>query len=182
MRNLIQKYAKDLTSGRLASGYEHSYRIYHLAREIGEGQDYDDEILHATCFLHDIEMTSEDSKSSAEKAKAILQETGFKAGKISQVYSAILNHLPSARTDSVEGKLLHDANLLDTLGAIGLARLSIVSFFWHHFKTMEDVLGLLKRWLSYADNFYFPRSRELAKEKIEFMNRALKQFSKEINL
>ena len=46
MRKLIQQYAKDLTAGRLASGYEHSYRIYQLARKIGEGMDYDDEVLY----------------------------------------------------------------------------------------------------------------------------------------
>ena len=50
MRKLIQQYAKDLTAGRLASGYEHSYRIYQLARKIGEGMDFDDEVLHA--MLH----------------------------------------------------------------------------------------------------------------------------------
>ena len=32
MKKLIQQYAKDLTAGRLASGYEHSFRVYHLAR------------------------------------------------------------------------------------------------------------------------------------------------------
>ncbi len=181
---MIQQYAKDLTAGRLASGYEHSYRIYHLAREIGEGLDYDDEILHSACFLHDIEMISEHSSSSAEKAKAILQETGFTPGKIRQVYSAILNHMPGpeGKADSLEGKLLHDANLIDSLGAIGFARLAIGSFFWHHYNTMEDVFKLLKRWLGYADNFYLPKSRDLAKDKIDFLNSALEQFSKEFNL
>ncbi|MBA7674859.1 hypothetical protein ES703_83084 [subsurface metagenome] len=182
MKKLIQQYAKDLAAGRLASGYEHSYRIYHLAREIGEGMEYDDEILHAACFLHDIEMTFERSQRSAEKAKAILQETGFTPGKINQVYSAILNHMPESKADCPEGKLLHDANLLDTLGAIGFARLSIGSFFWHHYTTMDDVIGLLKRWLGYAEHFYFPKSSELAKEKIAFLKLALAQFDKEYNL
>ena len=36
VRKLIVQYVKDLTAGRLASGFEHSYRVYHLAREIGE--------------------------------------------------------------------------------------------------------------------------------------------------
>lgn len=183
MKKVIQQYAKDLTAGRLASGYEHSYRVHHLARKIGEELDYDDEILHDACFLHDIEMTRGHTQSSAEKAKAILQETGFEPGKIAAVYSAVLNHMPGTggKADSIEGKLLHDANLLDTLGAVGFARLSIGSFFWYHFKTMSDVVKLLQQWLGYAGSFYFEKSKNLAGEKIEFMRHVLKQFSRELN-
>lgn len=188
MRKLIQQYAKDLTAGRLASGYEHSYRIYQLARKIGEGMEYDDEVLHAACFLHDIEMSSGHPISSAEKARAILGETGFGPGKIATVYEAILYHMPGEEGEvpdeepSIEGKLLHDANLLETLGAIGLIRLSIGSFFWHHLKTMGEVNELLKRWRGYAETFFFPKARRLAKRRIEFLDKAISRFEEELTL
>jgi uncharacterized protein len=188
MRKLIQQYAKDLTAGRLASGYEHSYRIYQLARKIGEGMEYDDEVLHAACFLHDIEMSSGHPTSSAEKARAILGETGFMSGKIEEVYQAILYHMPDAEgrppgeEPSIEGKLLHDANLLETVGAIGLIRLSIGSFFWHHLKTMGEVVELLKRWRGYAETFFFPKARRLAKKRIEFLDQAITRLEEELAL
>ncbi len=182
MRQLIQQYAKDLTSGRLASGYEHSYRVYHLARQIGEAMEYDDEILHAACFLHDIVMSKGHPASSAGKARDILQETGFTPGKIEPVYQAILLHMPGGSPVAVEGKLLHDANLLDTLGAVGLARLSIGSFFWYNFKTMKEVVDLIRRWLGYADHFCFPRSRQMAEKKIRFTRLAVEQFDRELQL
>jgi HD superfamily phosphodiesterase len=184
VRKLIQQYAKDLTAGRLASGYEHSYRIYHLAREIGDEMEYDDEVLHAACFLHDVEITERHPESAAEKARAILEETGFAAGKIGDVYEAIRNHMPGQEREeySLETKLLHDANLLDTLGAIGFARLAIGSFFWLHAKTMEEVWRLLQRWRGYAESFYLPRSRELAAPKVAFMERALEQLAAELTL
>jgi uncharacterized protein len=188
MRKLIQQYAKDLTAGRLASGYEHSYRIYQLARKIGEGMEYDDEVLHAACFLHDIEMSSGHPASSAEKARAILGETGFTPGKIETVYRAILYHMPGEEGElpgeepSIEGKLLHDANLLETVGAIGLIRLSIGSFFWHHLKTMGEVIELLKRWRGYAETFFFPMARRLAKRRIEFLDQAISRFEEELEL
>ena len=184
MRNLIQQYAKDLTAGRLASGYEHSYRIYHLAREIGEALEYDDEVLHAACFLHDVEVTARHPEASAEKARSILQETGFTPGKIQAVCQAVADHMPGAeRPDaSVEAKLLHDANLLDTLGAIGFARLAIGSFFWFHHKTMGEVLSLMRQWRGYADRFYFPESRRLAARKVEFLDMALEELSNELSL
>ena len=184
MRKLIQQYAKDLTAGRLASGYEHSYRIYQLARKIGEGMEYDDEVLHAACFLHDIEMSSGHPESSAEKARVILGETGFTPGKIETVYRAILSHMPgeSGEEPSIEGKLLHDANLLETVGAIGLIRLSIGSFFWHHLKTMGEVIELLKRWRGYAETFFFPKAKRLAKRRVEFLDQAISRFEEELTL
>ncbi|MBN1837051.1 MAG: HD domain-containing protein [Spirochaetales bacterium] len=184
MRKLIQQYAKDLTAGRLASGYEHSYRLYHLARHIGEGIEYDDEVLHAACFLHDVELAARRPELSAEKARAILQETGFTPAKIQAVYQAILEHMPGEEREeaSPETKLLHDANLLDTLGAVGFARLSIGSFFWFHHKTMQEVLALLRQWRGYADRFYFSASRELAARKVEFLDLAVEQLAGELSL
>ena len=73
-RNMIHQYVKDLTSDRLASGYGHCYRVYHLAREL-EIQDYDDDILFASCFLHDIVTGSDDNliyEESANKAEQLL--------------------------------------------------------------------------------------------------------------
>jgi len=184
MRKLIQQYAKDLTAGRLASGYEHSYRIYHLARQIGGELECDDEVLHAACFLHDLDISARHPEASAEKARAILEETGFTPGKIEAVYLAILHHMPGEEREehSPETKLLHDANLLDTLGAIGFARLAIGSFFWFHHKTMDDVVALLRLWRGHAEHFYFDGSRELAETKIRFFDLAIEQLSGEISL
>ncbi len=182
MRKLIQQYAKDLTAGRLASGFDHSFRVYHLAREIGEGIEYDDEILHAACFLHDVEMSVGHPKSSAEKAEAILHETGFEAEKIAAVTDAIINHMPEGKPVSVEAKLLWDANLLDSLGAVGFARLAIGAFIWYHHKTMQEIMEYVKRELSFTDRLNFPRSKEIAREKIAFTKAAVEQFSRELHL
>ncbi len=182
MRKLIQQYAKDLTAGRLASGFDHSSRVYHLTREIGEGLTYDDDVLHAACFLHDVEMSVGHPKSSADKAEAILHETGFTPDKIPQVVEAILNHMPNGRPESVEAKLLFDANLLDSIGAVGFARLAVGAFIWYHFKTMQEVLEYVKRELSFTEKFHFDKSRQLAQDKIEFTKRAVEQFARELHL
>ncbi len=182
MRKLIQQYAKDLTSGRLGSGYEHSFRVYHLAREIGEGIEHDEEILHAACFLHDIEMSVGHPKSSADRAEAILHETGFVPEKIPIVIDAINNHMPNGNPSSVEAKLLFDANLLDPIGAVGFARLSVGAFIWYNMKTMQEILQYISRELSFTEKFHFEKSRELAREKIAFTRTAIDQFSKELHL
>ncbi len=179
---MIQQYAKDLGAGRLASGYEHSFRVYHLTREIGEGLDYDDDVLHAACFLHDVEMSVGHPRSSADKAEAILRETGFEPDKIPLVTEAILNHMPNGKPASVEAKLLFDANLLDSIGAVGFARLTVGGFIWYHYKTMREIADYVGRELSQIDRLNFPRSREMAKDKIAFTKAALEQFERELKL
>ena len=180
MKNLIQQYAKDLTAGRLASGYEHSYRVYRLARRIGEGVDYDDEVLHAACFLHDIERMVDHPRGSSDKAESILEETGFPADKILAVKQAILTHMPGGEPESAEGKLLHDANLLDSVGAVGFARLAIGAFFWYHHKTLENVIGMLERELAYSERLFFDRSRGLAAGRRAFMKQAIDELKSEL--
>jgi uncharacterized protein len=182
MRKLIQQYAKDLTAGRLASGFDHSFRVYHFTREIGEDMEYDDDILHAACFLHDVEMSVGHPKSSAEKAEAILHETGFTPDKIPTVIDAILNHMPDGKPVSVEAKLLWDANLLDSIGVVGFARLSAGAFIWYHIKTMQEIRDYVKRELSFTERFNFPKSRQIAEEKIAFTKAAVEQFTRELKL
>lgn len=182
MKKLIMQYAKDLIGGRLASGFEHSYRIYHLAREIAEGEQYDDDVLHAACFLHNIEPSIENAGQSAERAAVILTETGFDSGKIRQVTDAIAEYPPAGSPQSIEGKLLHDADLLDNTGAIGVVRLAIGAYSWYQSRTMEEVHEVLTQWLEYADTFFFERAREMSREKITFMQTAIDQLAKELQL
>ncbi len=182
MRKLIQQYAKDLTSGRLESGYEHSFRVYHLTREIGEEGSYDDEVLHAACFLHDIEMSEGHPRSSADKAEAILHETGFVPDKIALVVDAILNHMPGGAPSTTEAKLLFDANLLDSIGAVGFARLSAGAAVWYRYSTMNEVLDYITRELSFTEELHFETSRKLALEKVAFTKAAIEQFTRELHL
>ncbi len=182
MRKLIQQYAKDLTAGRLESGYEHSFRVYHLTREIGEQVSYDDDVLHAACFLHDVEMSKGHPRSSAEKAEAILHETGFVPDKIPLVVEAILNHMPGGAPTTTEAKLLFDANLLDSIGAVGFARLAAGAAVWYHYSTMKEVLDYITRELSFTKDLHFEASRELAGAKIAFTKSAIEQFARELHL
>ena len=182
VRKLLVQYVKDLTAGRLASGFEHAYRVYHLAREIGEDEQYDDDVLHAACFLHNIEIPARRLAEAAEKAELILSETGFPPDRTQLVIQAIRQHRPGSRPSTVEGKLLYDANLLDTMGAIGFARLAIGAFFWHHYRTMQEVLDLIRERLGYADTFHYQRARAMAEPKVVFMREAVAQLEAELDL
>ncbi len=183
-RNLIHQYVKDLTNDRLASGYGHCYRVYHLAREL-DVDNYDDDILYAACFLHDIATGKDDKllyEESAEKAEQLMHEVGFPPEKINIVCECIKTHLTENNPTILEAQMLHDANLLDSLGAIGIVRLSIGAFFWYNLKNLKDVLELIKTFREKAKKLIFPKAKKLSKIKIEFMDKVIEELDKEQHL
>jgi uncharacterized protein len=182
-RNMIHQYVKDLTGDRLASGYGHCYRVYHLARELDN--NFDDDVLFAACFLHDLTTGTDENviyEESAEKAEQLLHEVGFPAEKISAVTECIKTHLYGKNPQSKEAQLLHDANLLDSLGAIGIVRLSIGAFFWYHLKNLKEVIDLIKDFREKADGLIFTKSKKLAKIKVDFMDKLIEEIEKETHL
>ncbi len=181
MQNIIIQYAKDMCAGRLARGLDHLNRVYHLAKQLAD--QYDDEVLYAATYLHDIILTEPHQLLSAEKAEAVLHEVGFEPEKIALVKEAILNHIPEGNPSFTEAKMLHDADILDSLGMSGFTRLAIGAFFWKGAKSLNDVLKLVREYKERAaSHLTLERSRDIAGERIAFMERALDQLELEISI
>lgn len=130
-----------LMQGDSAHDLDHVERVYRLALTIARQeslkQDIDFEVLEAACLLHDIggEAEAKDlsgqtdhAEVSAEMAGPILTELGFSQEKIKHIQNCILSH--RYRNDyeptTIEAQILFDADKLETIGAIGLAR----SYAW----------------------------------------------------
>ncbi len=115
---------------RGAHSYEHTLRVRQLCLLIGEKEGADLEILEAAALLHDIgrpeeEVTGESHATiGANMAVAFLATTAFPPKKLPQVASAIQTHRFSENEtpESIEGEILSDADKLDAMGALGLAR------------------------------------------------------------
>jgi uncharacterized protein len=109
----------------------HVDRVYHMAIRIGEEEDADLDIVKAAAFLHDIARAREDegqiddhAAEGARMARKILEEVNFPRQKVDEVLYCIEVHRFSKGSEakSLEAKILQDADRLDLLGAIGLAR------------------------------------------------------------
>jgi len=117
-----------------AHDIDHVLRVYNLALTIAANETgVDLEVLQAAVLLHDIGGAQEANDPTGridhavvgcEMAKPILESLNFSAAKIKHIQDCILSH--RYRNDNepktIEAKILFDADKLDGIGAIGIAR------------------------------------------------------------
>ena len=111
---------------------EHVYRVLYNALEIaGEENNVNYDILIAACLLHDIGRKEQfenpalcHAEVGSEKAYQFLLAHGFETSYAEQVKQCIQTHRyrKSNPPQSLEAKILFDADKLDVAGAIGIAR------------------------------------------------------------
>jgi hypothetical protein len=130
-RKVIAQFAQEHLKNP-AWGYSHSVRDYQLARELAAADrvKLDDDVLYAAAYLHDMAAFEPWEKSGvdhADQAAAIvdtvLRNTGFPMKKVDAVRAAIRTHMFDRTPVGPEALYLHDADALDWLGAIGVARI-----------------------------------------------------------
>lgn len=115
-----------------AWGWTHSERDYQLASHIAasEGLAIDKDVLFAAAFVHDVGAIGafqragvDHAEQSVVIAEPMLREFGFPMAKWPAVRSAILGHMHDKPAGAGNvGVVLHDADTLDFLGTVGIAR------------------------------------------------------------
>lgn len=131
MYTLLEKYMISCMEDS-AHDKEHIYRVLYNALRIAKTEnDVDYDVLIAACLLHDIggKEQFEDSKLchaivGGEKAYAFLIEHGYGSQYAEQVKQCIQTHRyrKSNPPQSLEARILFDADKLDVAGTIGIAR------------------------------------------------------------
>lgn len=111
---------------------EHIYRVLYNALEIARTEDHVDyDVLIGACLLHDIGRKEQFENPAlchamvgGEKAYRFLLEHGFEVNFAERVKACIQTHSyrKNNAPQSLEAKILFDADKLDVTGAIGIAR------------------------------------------------------------
>ncbi len=114
-----------------AHDFEHTIRVYKNAQKICKKEKANEKLVLSAALLHDIVSYPKSDKrskissiESAKKSKKILEKLGFSKEEIVIILDAIKDHSFSQNKipKTLEGKILQDADRLDALGAIGIAR------------------------------------------------------------
>ena len=129
--NRTANYIKTVLSGD-GTGHDwwHVYRVWKMAKRIGHAEQADPLVVELAALLHDIadwKFHDGDSSVGPTKAKDWLDSLGLDHGIIDQVCQIIANiSFKGAAVEqsplSLEGKAVQDADRLDAMGAIGIAR------------------------------------------------------------
>jgi len=110
--------------------YFHSRRDYVLAKKLAAADHVtlDEDVIFAAAYLHDMgavsafaEPKKDHADVSAAKIDLVLGGTDFPKAKLDAVRAAIRTHNPNRNPISAEARYLHDADILDNLGASGWA-------------------------------------------------------------
>src|SRR5438034_4905440 len=166
--------------------FSHQPRLYHLATQLAENQPFDDDVLYAAAWMHDLGVfighRPEEPAALArwdhvayaiDKTPALLRKFGFPVEKIPAVLEAIRTHLPSAQPTSLEGALLRDADILEQLGAIAILRTVSKIGRDTRFVRFSDALRVLEGNLEQLPKeLRLPAARKLAEPRV----RILKEF------
>ncbi len=128
---MVRKLMETEKDQSVAHRWDHLDRVRRralkLASSVPEGE-IDLEVLSMAALLHDVDQPYHDKKGhvtrSLEKAEKILRDLGYSDDKRPRVLEAIFEHSSEddSSPSSLAAKLLFDADKLDGLGAIGIAR------------------------------------------------------------
>jgi uncharacterized protein len=160
--------------------YGHQPRLYALTLQVGASHSYDDDVVFAAAWLHDLGVFTghrpEDLEAlakwdsvaySLDRAPGILTRLGFPAAKIPAVLDAIATHQPKDQPTSMEGIILRDADILEQLGAVGILRAVCKVGRDTRFPTFTDAVASIRRALDVLPaKLALGTSRALAERKI----------------
>ena len=201
-----------------AHNFDHVMRVYNLALHLAENETVDLDVIKAAVLLHDIggkkEVDDPTGKTDhaiegAKMAEPILNNLGYSKDKIKHIQDCIISHRYRTGNEAKtkEAQILFDADKLDTLGAIGIAR----SFVWvgrNNAKIYTDINieeyinenlggkinGRIQDKTKHSPQIEFEtklkflitklhteKAKEVCKERIEFYKSFLDRLKREIN-
>ena len=189
--------------------FSHVLRVYGLAERIALAEGADIFIVRLAALLHDIGRAEESRQKSIEDiheelsarmAGPIMDELGVDGERKEAVLHAIVTHRHrrGGEPRALEAKCLFDADKLDSLGAVGIAR----SYLWlgEHGRSVyyapEEYAGIdpknnspevdstQREWhikLRFLkDRMYTETGRKIALERHERMERIMEEIEKEV--
>jgi uncharacterized protein len=169
---------------------QHAKRVLDLCLKIAQQEGKGDLlILQAAAILHDVALLEGDRrthpKRGAEMAKEILEKVNFPDEKIQGVLYAIETHqfTDCRLPDTVEARILQDADGIDAIGAIGVARSFAVGgrrnwYIYNPSETPDDydpkrdvssLTHIQGGLLEIKDKLHTATAKKIAEERHEFM-------------
>lgn len=180
-------YIQDLFRGN-AGGHdaEHSLRVYRAALRIAEGEPAcDGEIVALAALLHDADDHKLFRTENNANARSFLHAQGVAPEKTERICQAInavsFSQNRGKRPETPEGRIVQDADRLDALGALGIAR--TFAYGGEHGRPLEDSIAHFhEKLLLLRDELNTDTARAIAAPRHAFLERFLEEYERESSL
>lgn len=197
----IRKKAREFALDECSHDFSHTERVLKLCERIGKSAGANMDVLMVAALLHDaglreeLEHKKDHAICGAEIAESVLKEEGFDEGFIEKVSYAIRVHRygKGVVPTTIEAKVLQDADRLDAMGAIGIAR----AFADRRSKRIYDpaekpqsydpfaersVLTHIKeKLLKLKDSLHTDEARKIGEERHRFLEIFVEELESELN-
>lgn len=133
MFDIVERMARAYFQGARGShNWDHTLRVRRLCERIGAAEAVDMDVLLVSAYLHDIARSHQDdsngavchAEKGAQLAAAIVNKLPLTAGQKDNILHCIRSHRfrGSHKPRTPEARVLFDADKLDAIGAVGVAR------------------------------------------------------------
>lgn len=183
LEKAAEEYVRELFAGNSdGHGLEHTLRVYRLAMKIADAEPCDRQTAGLAALLHDADDHKLFHTQNNANARAFLNRHGVDPAAQDRICEAIqsvsFSQNRGKRPESPEGRIVQDADRLDAIGAVGIAR--TFAFGGGHGRTPEQSLSHFEeKLLLLKDLMNTETGRSMAMERHAFMELFLKQWQRE---
>ncbi|MBR3120823.1 HD domain-containing protein [Oceanobacillus profundus] len=169
--------------------YFHMERVARISRKIAEVEQANVFLCEAAAWLHDVgdKKLFHNPNEAIEEMNTFLCDISLnkiQINEINHIISGISFSKGIAVPDTLEGRIVQDADRLDAIGAIGIARTFAFGganqqLMYHPNSKSTSIQHFYDKLLTLKDLMHTESAREMAKERHQYMESFLKQFFQE---
>ncbi|MGQ9600199.1 MAG: HD domain-containing protein [Anaerolineae bacterium] len=172
----IRRIAQEMVRSASFAGMDHVERVARIAEQIGceEGADLD--VLRAAAYLHDIAVPLDKLRHydlGGRLARGLLRDLGWTEEQIEPVVHAVEAHsrYGGPEPQTLEARILQDADAVEYVGAVGLARAIVRSYEAGEYRgNVAELAALVDRLIERVEgSLHTARGRELAADRISWL-------------
>ena len=187
MIDAAKEYIRELFAENAdGHGLEHALRVYRTALHLAKSAPAADPLVVALgALLHDADDHKLFHTEHNANARRFLTEQGVDAETADRICGAInavsFSQNRGKRPETLEGQLIQDADRLDAIGAVGIAR--TFAYGGKHGRTPEaSIAHFHEKLLLLRDLMNTEQAKALAEERHAFMEAFLRQWDRETDI
>lgn len=157
-------FSKNLHSRKdSAHDFTHIQRMMFLCRKIAP-QKADIDLITRAAYFHGL-------LREEKSIRSFLGSQGYEDAYIHELIKTVRNARSTAKPQTIEEKVLHDANILDSLGAVGIARAFTKGGYEN--QTLRETTEIMKK--NMDRQLYTQKGKEISEGRKRFMKQFLKR-------